>query len=52
MSVVETSDARESDDFRAMRGPEFLGSADRSVLKRSVDALRVVEINVFAEQPS
>jgi len=47
--VVETADTWKSDDFRSIRGSSFHGSTDRSVLKRSVDALIVVVVDVFAE---
>jgi hypothetical protein len=50
--MVKTANTRQSDDFRAMRGPRFYGSADRSILQRRVDSFRVVVIDVFAEQPS
>ena len=49
--MVETSDTRESDDFRTVRRTGIHGTGDRSVLKRSVDALVVVVVDVFTEQP-
>jgi hypothetical protein len=50
--VMKPADARQSDDLGAGRRTGIQGSADRSVLKRSVDTLRVVVADVLAEQSS
>ena len=52
VTVVETPDARKTDDSRTRRGPGFHGSTDRCISNRGMDSLRVVVIDVFAEQPS
>jgi hypothetical protein len=47
--VVETSDTRESDDFRTFRRPRFDGPTDRCISNRGMDSLVVVVVDVLAE---
>ncbi len=50
--MVETADARESDDIGRSSGLGVGNSTGRGVTNRNVDAFGVVVLDVLAEQPS